>query len=153
MVKPKDAAEATPARPPPSFKKQNSSAGSASGQRSIMNFFTKAPGSSTPSSSDGALKTNVGNAKSSMAKPSAPPKKPAFRKPTVKSMTPVPSSDAAGPSSSQENENGGIPEEEVDNRLPSPTTPAKRVIQQVVNGNPAGSSPSRKVYSDIPFTR
>ncbi|TVY28791.1 DNA mismatch repair protein, partial [Lachnellula hyalina] len=151
MVKPKDAAEATPARPPPSLKKQNSSAGSASGQRSIMNFFTKAPVSSTPSSSDGALKTNAGNAKSSMAKPTAPPKKPAFRKPTVKSMTPVPSSDAAGPSSSQENENGGIPEEEVDNRLPSPTTPAKRVIQQVFNGNPAGSSPSRKAKKVVSY--
>jgi hypothetical protein len=50
-----------------------------------------------------------------------------------------------GPSSSQENENGGIPEEVEDIGLPSPSTPAKRV-QQVVNGTLAfGSSPSRKV--------
>jgi DNA mismatch repair protein MSH6 len=50
-----------------------------------------------------------------------------------------------GPSSSQENENGGIPEEVEDNGLPSPATPAKWV--QAVNGNGAafGSSPSRKV--------
>lgn len=145
MGKSKDAAEATPAKPPPSLKKQNSSTGPGSNQRSIASFFTKAPASSTPSSATGALKTNAGNAANSMVKPSNPPKKPAFRKPAVKNMTPVPSSDAAGPSSSQENENGGIPEM-VNDGLPSPTTPAKRVAQQVVNGNSASSSPSRKVY-------
>ena len=80
-----------------------------------------------------------------MAKAAVPVKKPAFKKTAVKNLTPVPSSDAMGPSSSQENENGGIPEEVEDTGLPSPSTPAKRV-QQVVNSTLAfGSSPSRKV--------
>jgi DNA mismatch repair protein MSH6 len=80
-----------------------------------------------------------------MAKPSVPVKKPSFKKTTAKNITPVPSSDAMGPSSSQENENGGIPDEVENTGLPSPATPAKKVISQVVNGNAFGSSPSRKV--------
>lgn len=82
-----------------------------------------------------------------MAKPAVPIKKPAFKKTNVKKVTPVPSSDAPGTSSSQENENGGIPKElEVDTGPPSPGTPAKRV-QQVVKEEElvVGSSPSRKV--------
>ncbi len=80
-----------------------------------------------------------------MAKPTIPIRKPAFKKTAVKNVTPAPSSDAMGPSSSQENENGGIPEEVEDTGLPSPSTPAKK-IQQIVNGSMVfGSSPSRKV--------
>lgn len=142
MGKSKDATEATP-KSTPTLKKQNSS-GPQSGQRSIASFFTKAPTNGTPSSSSGALKENASKAANAMAKPALPPKRPAFKKASVKSMTPVPSSDAMGPSSSQENENGGI-QEEVGNGLPSPTTPAKRVAQHAVNGNSLGSSPSRKV--------
>jgi DNA mismatch repair protein MSH6 len=148
MGKPKDAVNATPARPP-LVKKQTSSAGSQSGQRSIASFFSKAPAPGTPHSSNGVLKANeTSKAVNAMAKPNVPVKKPAFKKTAVKSMTPVASSDAIGPSSSQENENGGIPEEVEDTGLPSPLTPAKRV-QQVVNGNGLvfGSSPSRKVSS------
>jgi hypothetical protein len=148
MAKPKDAVNATPARPPP-LKKQTSSAGSQSGQRSIASFFSKAPAPGTPHSSNGVLKANeTSKAVNAMAKPNVPVKKPAFKKTAVKSITPVASSDAIGPSSSQENENGGIPEEVEDTGLPSPSTPAKRV-QQVVNGNGLvfGSSPSRKVSS------
>lgn len=143
MVK-STAATATPAKPPPSLKKENSSAG---GQRSIQSFFTKkTPTDGTPSSSNGILKSNNTSGKgNAMAKPALPVKKPAFNKPAVKNMTPVPSSDAMGPSSSQENDNGGIPEEVEDNSFPSPMTPAKRAIEQVVNGNVMGSSPSRKV--------
>ena len=86
-----------------------------------------------------------------MAKPAVPVKKPSFKKITVKNMTPVPSSDAMGPSSSQENENGGIPAEVEDTGLPSPLTPAKK-LQQVVNGSVAfGSSPSRKVCKGAIF--
>ncbi|TVY81493.1 DNA mismatch repair protein msh6 [Lachnellula suecica] len=150
MGKSKDASEATPARPTPTLKKQSSSTGSASGQRSIASFFSKAPANSTLSSLNGALKSNPCNATNSMAKPAAAPKKPAFKKAAVKNMTPVPSSDAMGPSSSQENENGGIPEE-VDNGLPSPTTPAKRVSQQATNGNSVGSSPSRKAKKVVSY--
>jgi DNA mismatch repair protein MSH6 len=146
MGKPKDAVNATPARPPP-LKKQTSSAGSQPGQRSIASFFSKTPAPGTPNSSNGILKANeTSKAVNAMAKPNVPVKKPAFKKTAVKSMTPVASSDAMGPSSSQENENGGIPGEVEDTGLPSPSTPAKRV-QQVVNGNGMvfGSSPSRKV--------
>jgi len=62
-----------------------------------------------------------------MPKPSIPLKKPTFKKTAVKSMTPVPSSDAIGPSSSQENENNGVPEEVYDNGLPSPLKLAEKL--------------------------
>lgn len=141
MVK-AERSSATPA--PPSLKKQTSTSGSKNG--SILSFFSKAP-NGTPNAS-----TGVWNSSSEpkgvnvMAKPNVPVKKPAFRKTVSKSMTPVPSSDAMGPSSSQENENGGVPEE-VETGLPSPTTPAKRVVAQELNSNvmALGSSPSRKV--------
>ncbi|KAL5327652.1 hypothetical protein ACEPPN_005353 [Leptodophora sp. 'Broadleaf-Isolate-01'] len=154
MGKVKDGS-ATPARAPTSSQKQNSSAGPPSGQRTIQSFFGKKAASSTPTPtpSNGVLKVNdTSNAVNAMAKPTLPVKKPAFRKPVVKSMTPVPSSDAMGPSSSQENENGGIPEEVEDIGLPSPTTPAKRV-QQAVNGNALvlGSSPSRKAKKVVSY--
>ena len=146
MVKKNGAVDATPARPAPSLKKENS--GSLSGQRSIQSFFTKkTPVNGTSTAANGILKSNDTSAKSnSMANPALPVKKPAFKNNAIKNITPVPSSDAPGPSSSQENENGGIPQEVVDNGLPSPTTPAKHVLKQVVNGNTLGSSPSRKVY-------
>jgi DNA mismatch repair protein MSH6 len=88
-----------------------------------------------------------------MAKLATLPKKPAFKKTVSTSITPVPSSDAPGPDSSQENANGGIPEEVDDTGLPSPSTPAKKAVQQVVNGNAMalGSSPSRKVWHGIQF--
>ncbi|KAK0113572.1 DNA mismatch repair protein msh6 [Cadophora gregata f. sp. sojae] len=137
MGKAKDGSE-TPARAPPSLKKQNSSAGPSSGQRTIQSFFGKKAASSTPTpiASNGVLKANdTSNAVNAMTKPTLPVKKPAFRKPVVKSMTPVPSSDAIGPSSSQENENGGIPEE------------------QAVTGNGLvlGSSPSRKAKKVVSY--
>jgi len=146
MAKAKEEANATPAKPPSSLKKQSSSSGPQSGQRSIHSFFSKAPASGTPSSSNGVLKaSDTSKGLNAMAKPTVPVKKPAFKKTAVKNITPVPSSDAMGPSSSQENENGGIPEEVEDTGLPSPSTPAKKV-QQVVKGTTAfGSSPSRKV--------
>lgn len=52
------------------------------------------------------------------------------------------------PSSSQENENGGIPREVEDDGLPSPTTPAKRVQQAATGDMVVGSSPSRKVIEE-----
>jgi DNA mismatch repair protein MSH6 len=148
MGKKNESGDVTPARTP-ALKKQNSSAGLSSGQRTIASFFTKAPANGTPTSANGVLKANDASANSAMAKPSGPVKKPAFKKTTVKSITPVPSSDAMGPSSSQENENGGIPEEVRENGLPSPSTPAKRVVEQDVKGNVFGSSPSRKVFTAL----
>ncbi len=147
MAKLKEEVNATPAKPPPSLKKQSSSSGTQPGQRSIHSFFSRVPSSDTPSSSNGVLKaSDTSKALNAMAKPIVPIKKPAFKKVAVKNVTPAPSSDAIGPSSSQENENGGIPEEVEESGLPSPSTPAKKV-QQVVNGTMAfGSSPSRKVW-------
>jgi DNA mismatch repair protein MSH6 len=151
MAKIKDESTATPAKPSPSLKKQSSSSGPQSGQRSILGFFSKAPSNTTPSSSNGVLKVSeTSNAVNAMAKPVVPVKKPAFKKTVAKNLTPVPSSDAMGPSSSQENENGGIPEEVENTGLPSPSTSAKKV-EQVVNGTMAfGSSPSRKVCKGAP---
>lgn len=112
MGKGKDAPSATPARTP-TLKKQPSS----TGQRTINSFFTKsspAIGTPTPTQSNAGLKVNgTGSSANAMAKPKSTSalKKPAFKKPTIKSATPVPSSDAMGPPSSQENENGEIPED------------------------------------------
>ncbi|KAI9052033.1 hypothetical protein LZ554_004287 [Drepanopeziza brunnea f. sp. 'monogermtubi'] len=155
MGKPK-AASATPAptaRATPSSQK--SSTAPPSGQRSINSFFAKkAPNSTpTPLASTVVLKDNeTSNAVNAMAKPSLPPKKPAFRNTAVKSITPVPSSDAPGPSSSQENENGGIPAEVEVHGLPSPSTPAKTVQQVAKRDTLAlGSSPSRKAKKVVSY--
>jgi len=146
MGKPKDSSTATPSRPPPSLKKQASSAGSQNGQRSIASFFTKRAGSGTPTSSNGVSEASETSKSVNASKPLVPiMTKPVFKKSTIRNLTPVPSSDAAGPPSSQENENGGIPREVEDSALLSPVTHAKR-ITQVINGSTLvlGSSPSRK---------
>lgn len=132
---------------PPSLKKQSSSVASKNG--SILNFFSKAS-NGTPNSSTGVWKPqSEAKGVNCLPKPTIAVKKPAFKKGVAKSITPVPSSDAIGPSSSQENENGGIPKEVDNDCLPSPTSPAKRVAQ-ALNGNTMvlGSSPSRKVCSN-----
>jgi DNA mismatch repair protein MSH6 len=143
-------ADATPARPPPSLKKQSSSTGQATGQRSIHSFFTKsspANGASTPTPTNGALKANgTGSAANAKAKPKpvASVKKPAFKKSAIRNATPVASSDAVGPSSSQENENGGIP----DDVMLSLVSPVKKVMKNEGDDKNMvllGSSPSRKV--------
>ncbi|RDL29783.1 DNA repair protein MutS, III [Venustampulla echinocandica] len=137
MAKSQDNSAATPARPPSTLKKQSSSSGPASGQRSIHSFFTKAPAASTPTpnSTAGGLRPNgTGNTANAMAKhkSSASVKKPTFNKLSVKNATPVPSSDAMGPPSSQENENGGIPDEVVGRNVmvmgSSPSRKAKKVV-------------------------
>ena len=145
MVK-KEGADVTPT--PSSLKKQTSSAGSTK-NGSILSFFSKAP-NGTPNSATGSWKaSSEAKGVNSMAKPNVSVKKPAFKKTTASNVTPVPSSDAIGPSSSQENENGGIPEEVEKNGLPSPTAPAKNVVAQVVNGKALESSPSRKVFRRV----
>lgn len=149
MVK-EENGETTPA--PPSLKRQTSSAASKNG--SILSFFSKAS-NGTPNQSTGVWKPQAeAKGVNALPKPAAPLKKPAFKKSAIKSLTPVPSSDAIGPSNSQENENGGIPEEVEITGLPSPATPAKRVVAQEVNGNAIvlGSSPSRKVRRHTLFS-
>lgn len=147
MVK-KEKVDGTPA--PSSAKRQASSTGSNK-NGSILSFFSKAS-NGTPASEARAW-TASGEAKgvNSMAKPPVPVKKPAFKKTTAHNVTPVPSSDAVGPSSSQENENGGVPEEVGETDLPLHTTPAKRIAVQVIHGNAFESSPSRKVPLDRPL--
>lgn len=99
---------ATPA--PSSQKKQFSSVGSKNG--SILSFFSKKASDGTPRSATGVWKTaSEPKGVNVMPKPAASIKKPVFKKATLENSTPVPSSDAAGPPSSQENENGGIPTE------------------------------------------
>jgi len=145
MVKNEGAGDATPARPPTSLKKQTSSASSTK-NGSILNFFSKAPSNGTPKSAGGTPTINSeSKVLNSMAKPNIPVKKPAFRKPSAKNMTPVPSSDVIEPSSSQENENGGIPKEVDTTRWRSPLTLANEVQAANVSTIVFGSSPSRKV--------
>lgn len=145
--------ETTPARPPPSLKKQNSSVGSSKSQASILGFFSKKP-AATPTSKpsidtpSGVLQPNdSANSTKSTPKPTSTVKRPQFKKPVQTRATPVPSSDNIEPASSQENENGGIPAE-VDDYSSSPPAPTKRVTEQIVdiNGLVLASSPSRKVY-------
>ncbi|EHL01869.1 putative DNA mismatch repair protein msh6 [Glarea lozoyensis 74030] len=87
-----------------------------------------------------------------MAKPKsvACVKKPAFKKPAMRNATPVASSDAAGPSSSQENENGGIDDEDMLALL----SPAKKVAKKEIDETSMvklGSSPSRKAKKVVSY--
>lgn len=133
----------TPA--PSSQKKQQPSSAGSTRNGSILSFFSKAP-NGTPNSATGVwAASSEAKGLNSMAKGNVSVKKPSFKKVTANNVTPVPSSDAMGPSSSQENENGGIPEEVEDTGLPLPAAPAKKVVMQEFNGKALGSSPSRKV--------
>lgn len=134
---------ATPARAPPSLKKQDSSAGSAN-QRSIQSFFAKKPSNTTPTPANGVTEASDTSKSVNSSASALPPKKPAFKKSAIKNLTPVPSSDAMGPPSSQENLNGGIPEEVSEADLPSSTT-AQRPQVTKTSAMILGSSPSRKV--------
>ncbi|RDW82600.1 hypothetical protein BP6252_03712 [Coleophoma cylindrospora] len=142
----KESGEATPARPPPSLKKQNSS---ATNQRSILGFFSKAPTNGTPSTTNSALKEN--STANGATKTPITVKKPVFKKSTAKNITPVPSSDAIGPPSSQENENGGIPKEVGGFDVQSHSTPTKNVNQIVSDAMDTFSSPSRKAKKVISY--
>ncbi|TGO53439.1 hypothetical protein BCON_0123g00140 [Botryotinia convoluta] len=132
--------ETTPARPPPTLKKQNSSIGSNKSQASILGFFSKKPATTpTPKTSTGSpsgiLQPNgSANSAKSTPKPSSTVKRPQFKKSVQKSITPVPSSDNIEPDSSQENENGGIPTEIVDiNGLALTSSPSRKAARKVVS--------------------
>ncbi|KAB8287896.1 hypothetical protein EYC80_010254 [Monilinia laxa] len=155
MVKNKEN-DATPARPPPSLKKQTSSVGSSKNQASILGFFSKKPAATpTPKTPTdlpaGVLQSNSSaNSTKSTLKPNSTVKKPQFKKPVQNRATPVPSSDNIEPDSSQENENGGIPTE-VDDTTSSPPAPAQSVAEQIVDikGLVLASSPSRKAAKKV----
>ena len=148
MAKTEETIADTPARLPPSLKKQNSSAASNKNQRSILGFFSKAApttpqaGSTVVQKANGLSATSNGNAKL----PSASSKKSTFAKAKGQSITPLPSSDPADIPSSQENVSNDVPDE-IENGLPSPLTPAKSNVKQGVNGSHVEefSSPSRRV--------
>ena len=141
----------------PSLVKRSSSSMSASGkQQSILGFFSKTPSqngtasasaksaannsstkSTTPNNSSACLKekTNLNSLQLSKKKPSL--------------STPVPSSDAIEPSSSQENHSDTTVKVFHDS-LPSPTTPAELPSKQAALPKmTVGSSPSRKVGVDF----
>jgi hypothetical protein len=145
MAKTKESSEATPVRPPPS-KKESSCAASNKNQRSILGFFSKAAPNDAKLVLNNGQKSNIlanCNAKSNSSEPRI---KPPFPKARSQSITPVPSSDAAQPPSSQGEsvENGP---NEVGNSSPSPLIPAESNIKQVGEGKyvTESSSPSRKV--------
>lgn len=120
----------TPARPPPTLKKQSSSATSNGKQSSILGFFGKSVGTNVapPRGTQNALSTANGNGASSTAKtsPSLPKprvngsafKVPSFAKKDI-DRTPVPSSDVP------------LPEDDdvlMTGMTSSPTRKAKKVI-------------------------
>jgi DNA mismatch repair protein MSH6 len=145
MAKIKESSEATPARPPPS-KKQSSSAASDKNQRSILGFFSKAAPNNAKLVLNSGQKSNIltnGNAKSNS---SEPPQKTPFPKARTQNITPVPSSDAAQPPSSQDESIQNEPNEVVKS-FPSLPTPAGSNSMQVgmVKYVTDFGSPSRKV--------
>jgi DNA mismatch repair protein MSH6 len=137
-------ASSVPARTPsaktPSASQKVGSALSTGKQQSILGFFAKA--ASTPPTAAGTPKPKTStclkdltNKSNSLANKRGP-------------ITPVPSSDAIEPPSSQENL--PISFKVVDQPLPSPVTPAERVVKQVSAPNKRApivpsSSPTRKV--------
>ncbi|KAF3017796.1 DNA mismatch repair protein msh6 [Neopestalotiopsis sp. 37M] len=143
----------------PSLVKRSSSSMSASGkQQSILGFFSKTPSqngtasasaksaannsstkSTTPNNSSACLKekTNLNSLQLSKKKPSL--------------STPVPSSDAIEPSSSQENHSDTTVKVFHDS-LPSPTTPAELPSKQAALPKMTmGSSPSRKAKKTVSY--
>ena len=137
-----NSSNATPNRPPPALKKQGSS---AKNQSSILGFFSKGPATS------GSAAKNYSNITKDTSSPnvglkterSSMTKQPAFKKTVARNPTPVPSSDAAAPSSPENHAT-----DEVEGiGLPSPVTPAKIDGKQDTHGV-AFSSPSRKVSQD-----
>ncbi|OTA87174.1 hypothetical protein M434DRAFT_399609 [Hypoxylon sp. CO27-5] len=129
----------TPAKKTPSVSRKPSSVSSSAttgkGQRTILGFFAKAspaPNSSpTPSCLKETTKSN--------------------RKPST--ITPVPSSDALEPSSSQENHGSAATVKVSSNdSLPSPATPTEAMIKQPLSAQPVmDSSPSRKARKTVSY--
>lgn len=126
-------------------------------QRSIMSFFSK-PASAAKAgapSSDSSRRPSA-----SASAPASASESPCLKESTSKSnslstkkrpsnVTPVPSSDALEPPSSQENQDAiGASLKVVAKHLPSPVTPAELVVKQAAApASTLPSSPSRKVCS------
>lgn len=151
----------TPARTPSTAKKGNMMLSSTGKQKSILGFFSKASAQSSPNV---PTSTSTSNSKPNPASTSQQEETSPCLKETTKSnslsfakrpstLTPVPSSDAAEPLSSQENQDAmQIDQKVLIDSLPSPGSSSEIVEQPAVRAPVlAGSSPSRKVWTPIPL--
>ncbi|RYP66753.1 hypothetical protein DL771_007633 [Monosporascus sp. 5C6A] len=132
----------------PSLSREPSSTSSATAkqQKSILGFFSKA-------SKDSATSPTLASSSPCLKESTKSNSLQLNRKPS-KNITPVPSSDALKPSSSQENMDSATTVK-VSRRdsLPSPATPAEVVIKQAVSAKAAvmDSSPSRKAKKIVSY--
>ncbi|KAH8881671.1 DNA mismatch repair protein Msh6 [Thozetella sp. PMI_491] len=142
----KAATARTPAKTPVAAKKAGQT--STGKQQSILGFFSKAGGSGNASSPASAKPTSAVK-KEAASSPCLQETTKSNSMPTIKrpaNITPVPSSDAIEPPSSQENLTIA---KVVDENLPSPVSPAEIIIKQA----PANlaSSPSRKTKKAVNY--
>lgn len=134
----------TPARPPPTLRNGQSS--STGRQQSILGFFSK-NSVGTPANGPSELSSIRKDMSSPCLKETTKSNSMAASKPRHRAqhITPVPSSDAIEPLSSQENRSAGMLKV-VDDKPPLPLGPAETIPQQPVAAKTAvNSSPSRKV--------
>ncbi|WYZ43814.1 hypothetical protein EsH8_VII_000250 [Colletotrichum jinshuiense] len=140
------AAARTPAKTPSTLKRQPSS--SAGTQKTIVQFFSKSASASSRSTPKPAAR--AADSSPCLRESTRTNTLPKARQPS--SVTPVPSSDALEPPSSQENTNtSGL--KVAEDCLPSPTTPAETVTPQVAGNRPtlASSSPTRKSRKPVNY--
>lgn len=137
----------TPARPPA----HKSAASSTGKQQSILGFFAKTPSAKTPSTArPSASKPRDDDIDSTTL--SSPCLRETKANPRITAraaqITPLPSSDPAEPSSSQENAAapyGSLTKVPEVDALPSPLTPAETIQKVASQLVVASSSPTRKV--------
>ena len=134
----------TPARPPPVSKKAATASGGK--QQSILGFFTKTASPATSSPQPRPKPDSTNNASSPCLQETTRSNSMIRKQRPSSKMTPVPSSDAIDPASSQENVPQGSAKL-VGDSLPSPLTPAEIPLKQGTGSKMtiASSSPTRKV--------
>lgn len=134
----------------PSLTKKTSSTSSTTGskqQKSILGFFSKAS-QNGPSSASGKSANKDADSSPCLKETTKSNSNSLQLKKKAVNITPVPSSDAIEPSSSQENHSVSTVKVLKD-ALPSPVTPAELPSKQAVAAKiTMGSSPSRKVSTD-----
>lgn len=130
VIMARDQEAATPARPPPSLTKQSS----------IKTFFTRTPMAKKENNETLTPTQKVQQSNGGAKKATASWKSSSSR---GVNGTPVPSSDAADPSSSQENENRRTSGNFKQTGLLSPSEPLGKSV--IMTANLAYASPSRKV--------
>ncbi|RYO84851.1 hypothetical protein DL766_001525 [Monosporascus sp. MC13-8B] len=131
-------------------RKPSSTSATGKQQKSILGFFSKASKDTTASPTPA---TTIASSSPCLKETTKSNSLHLNRKPS-KNITPVPSSDALEPSSSQENMDSAttvkVPRRD---SLPSPATPAEVVIKQAVSAKAAvtDSSPSRKAKKIVSY--